>query len=337
MWNDKVFIIAELSANHNNDFELARKTIEAMAASGVDAVKVQTFRPESLTIDAHNEYFGPKKDGLWKGMRPYDLYVQAAMPYEWQPKLQQIAHELGLVFFSSPFDLEAVDFLEKMDVPLYKIASLEITDIPLIRHVARRGKPVIMSTGAASLADLELAVETCRAEGNSEIALLKCTSEYPAPIEAANLRTIPNMRETFGVAVGVSDHTMGNTVPIVSVALGARIVEKHFILDRSLGGPDATFSMEPHEFKSMVTAIREGEQALGTVTYSLGDKNTYRRRSLFVSQDVKKGDRLSPENIRSVRPGYGLHPKHYEAVLGKVFAIDVGRGTPLSDDLMYKE
>jgi pseudaminic acid synthase len=334
MWEDKVFVIAELSANHNNDFDIAAKTIEAMAAAGADAVKVQTFKPESLSIDADNQFFGPKKDGLWKGIRPYDLYVKAAMPYEWQPKLQKIAHDLGLVFFSSPFDFEAVDFLEGMDVALYKIASLEITDIPLIRHIARQGKPIIMSAGAASLADLELAVETCRSENNSQIALLKCTSEYPAPIDAANLRTIPNMQETFGVTVGVSDHTLGSTVPVVSVAMGARIVEKHFILDRALGGPDAAFSMEPHEFKSMVTAVREAEQALGKVTYSLGDKNIYRRRSLFVSQDVKKGDILSPDNIRSVRPGYGLHPKFFNQVIGKTFKNNTQKGTPLSLELI---
>ncbi|WPP53314.1 pseudaminic acid synthase [Catalinimonas niigatensis] len=334
MWENKVFIIAELSANHNNDFELAEKTIHAMAEAGADAVKIQTFKPQSLSIDVDNPYFGPKKDGLWKGMRPYDLYVQASMPYEWQPKLKEIAENLGLVFFSSPFDFEAVDFLEKMNVPAYKVASLEISDIPLIRYIAEKGKPVIISSGASSLSDLELALNTCRKVGNEQVAFLKCTSEYPAPFEAANLRTIPNMIETFGITVGVSDHTMGSTVPVVSVALGAKIIEKHFILDRSLGGPDSTFSMEPSEFKDMVTAVREAEKAIGKVSYSLKEKDEERRRSLFVSQDVEQGETITVENIRSVRPGYGLHPRHYETLLGKRFKQAVAKGTPLSFNLI---
>jgi len=330
MWEDKVFIIAELSANHNNNFELSQKTIEAMAAAGVDAVKIQTFTPDSLSMNVDNQYFGPKTEGLWKGIRPYDLYIKAAMPWEWQPKLKEIAEKLGLAFFSSPFDLEAVDFLEKMNVPAYKVASLEITDVPLIKHIAKKGKPVIISSGAASLSDLELALDTCRKAGNHQLAVLKCTAEYPASIEAANLRTIPNMRETLGVTVGVSDHTMGSTVPVVAVALGAKIVEKHFILDRSLGGPDATFSMEPDEFKDMVTAVREAENAVGKVSYALKEKDIQRRRSLFVSQDVEKGETITAENIRSVRPGYGLHPQYYETLLGKKFKQPVVKGTPLS-------
>lgn len=333
-YTEKVFMVAELSANHNNDFELAVKTIKAMAASGADAVKVQTFKPDSLSININNQYFGPKKEGLWKGYRPYDLYAEAMMSWEWQPKLKEIAEKLGLAFFSSPFDFEAVDFLEKMKVSAYKVASLEITDIPLIKHIAKKGKPVIISSGAASLSDLELALNTCRGVGNNQLAVLKCTSEYPAPIEAANLQTIPNMRETLGVTVGISDHTMGSTVPIVSVALGAKVIEKHFILDRSLGGPDATFSMEPDEFSDMVTAVREAEKAIGTISYELKEKDIQRRRSLFVYQDVEKGDEIRSENIKSVRPGYGLHPKHYDAIIGKKFNQHVAKGTPLSFGLI---
>ncbi|MGV3461112.1 MAG: pseudaminic acid synthase [Flavobacterium sp.] len=326
---NKVFIIAEISANHNNDYDLTVETIKSIAACGADAVKVQTYTADSLTLNADTEYFAPRTEGLWKGQRPYDVFSQGAMPYDWQPKLKELTESLGMVFFSSPFDVEGVDFLEKMNVDLYKIASFEITDIPLIQYVAAKGKPMIISTGVAELADIELAVATCRNAGNDDITLLKCTSEYPATVAAANLQTIPNLRDTFGVKVGVSDHTMGSTVPIVAVAMGARVVEKHFILDRNLGGPDAAFSMEPAEFKAMVDAVREAEQAVGGITYSVPDKNKLRRRSLFVSQDIKAGDVISAENIRSVRPGYGLHPKHYNEILGKKAAKDIVKGTPL--------
>lgn len=332
--NNKTYIIAELSANHNNDFDLAVKTIEAMAAAGADAVKVQTFRPESLSLNVNNEYFGPKKDGLWKGYRPYDLYVQAMMPWEWQPKLKVIAERLDMEFFSSPFDKEAVDFLAAMNVPAYKIASLEITDIPLISHAASKGKPVIISTGAADLTDIDLAVSTCRQAGNNEITLLKCTSEYPAPVEMANLATIPHLKQTFNVEAGVSDHTMGSTVPVVAVTLGGRMVEKHFILSRDLGGPDAAFSMEPDEFSAMVKAVHEAEAAIGKIDYELTEKNKLRRRSLFATKDIKADELLTSSNIAPLRPGHGLHPKHYEDIIGKKAKEDIAAGTPLSWDVL---
>jgi pseudaminic acid synthase len=330
MRNKKVYIIAELSANHNNDYNLAVKTIEAMAASGADAVKVQTYTPDSLTLDVDNEFFGPRTEGLWKGRKPYELFEEAAMPYEWQPKLKKIANDLGLEFFSSPFDLKGVDFLEnEVGVPKYKIASLEITDIPLIEYTASKRKPIIISTGVAELADIELAIQACRKVGNDDITLLKCTSEYPAPFEMANLRTIPNLKETFNVKVGVSDHTMGSTVPIVAVALGATVVEKHFILDRSLGGPDSAFSMEPKEFAEMVRGIREAEQALGKVNYEVSEKSKLRRRSLFVVKDIKKGEVITEKYIKSVRPGYGTHPKFLKDILGKPSAYNYKVGDPL--------
>ncbi len=329
---NKVFIIAELSANHNNDFDLAVRNIEAMAKSGADAVKIQTYKPQSLTLDLDVGYFAPKKDGLWKGYTPWELYKEAAMPYEWQPKLKKIAEDLGLVFFSSPFDKEGVDFLESIDCPMYKIASLEITDIPLIKYVASKGKPVIISTGVADKDDIKLALDACRSSGNNFVTLLKCTSQYPATIEEANLLTIPDMKKEFDVPVGVSDHTMGSIVPTVAVALGATVVEKHFTLDRSLGGVDSAFSMEPHEFKRMVDSVRQADLAMGEVTYDVSEADKNRRRSLFVTEDVKAGDIVSEENVRSVRPGYGLHPKYLKEILGNPFLNDMEKGDRLTKD-----
>ncbi|WP_018479672.1 pseudaminic acid synthase [Pontibacter roseus] len=334
MNNNKVFIIAELSANHNNDFSLAVKTIEEIAKTGADAVKIQTYTADSLTLNVDNEHFGPLKEGLWKGTRLYDLYTQASMPYEWQPKLKKIAEDLGLVFFSSPFDKEGVDFLESMDVPLYKIASFEITDIPLIKYVASKGKPVIISTGVAEIKDIELALEACKSVGNENITLLKCTSEYPAPIEGANLLTIPNLKQKFGVNVGVSDHTMGSIVPTVAVALGATVVEKHLILDRNLGGPDSSFSMEPQEFAEMVKAVRSTEAALGKVTYEVSEKNKLKRRSLFATKDILAGEPFTSENVKSVRPGHGLAPKHYTEIIGQKVNRNVKAGTPITKDIL---
>ncbi|HQL69797.1 MAG TPA: pseudaminic acid synthase, partial [Bacteroidales bacterium] len=313
----KTLVIAELSANHNNNFDLAVKTIEAMAKAGADAVKIQTFKPESLTLDVDTGYFAPRTEGLWKGYTPWKLFTEAAMPYEWQPKLKRVAEDLGLVFFSSPFDHEAVDFLEAMQVPMYKIASMEITDIPLISYTASKQKPMIISTGVADIEDIELVIETCHKAGNRQITLLKCTSQYPARIEDANLVCIPDMKQRFGVAVGVSDHSPGSLVPVVAVSLGAVVVEKHFILDRKLGGPDSAFSMEPVEFAEMVNAVRQAEAAMGTVSYAITDNDRARRRSLFVVRDIAAGELLSPENIRSIRPGAGLHPKYYDEVIGK--------------------
>ena len=330
---NKSYIIAEISANHNNDFELAVKTIEAMADSGADAVKVQTYTADSLCIDVDNEYFKERTEGLWKGYHPYDLYEEAAMPYEWQPKLKKVAENLGLDFFSSPFDKEGVDFLETLHVSKYKIASFEITDIPLIEYAASKGKPMIISTGVAEIEDIQLAVDTCRKVGNEDITLLKCTSNYPATLEDSNLITIPDLKERFEVNVGVSDHTMGHIVPVVAVSLGAKVVEKHFILDRSLGGPDSAFSMEPAEFKHMVKEVRNAEKTLGHVNYEVSEKDKLRRRSLFAVMDIKKGEKFTEENIRSIRPGYGMHPKLYHEILNNMTNTDVSRGTPL--DVKY--
>ena len=327
--NGKTFIIAELSANHNNDFNLAVKTIEAIAETGADAVKVQTYKPESLTLDLNIGHFAPRTEGLWKGYTSWDLYSEAAMPYEWQPKLKKIAEDLGLVFFSSPFDKEGVDFLESLDVAIYKIASLEITDTPLIAYAASKGKPMIISTGVAEIEDIQRAIDACHRTGNQNVTLLKCTAQYPATIEDANLLTMPDMKERFGVKIGVSDHTMDSMVPTVAVSLGATVVEKHFILDRSLGGPDSAFSMEPKEFQEMVQAVRQTESALGKVTYKVSDKDKLRRRSLFITKSVKAGDIVTEENVRSVRPGYGAHPEHLREIYGKKFIRDIEKGEPL--------
>jgi len=303
-----------------------------MKESGADAVKLQTYTPDTITIDSDNEYFQIKQGSIWDGKTFYQLYQEAYTPWEWQPKLKKIAEELGLICFSSPFDRTSVDFLEEMNVPAYKVASFEITDIPLIEYIASKGKPVIISTGIATLADIEEAVHACRRMGNDQIALLKCTSAYPAPLEESNLRTIPNLADTFKTVVGLSDHTLGISAPIASVALGARIIEKHFILDRKMGGPDAAFSMEPDEFRSMVEAVREVEKALGTVNYDLTDKTRKSRefsRSLFVVEDIKAGESLTEENVRSIRPGFGLHPRYSGQVIGKKARTDIKKGTPL--------
>lgn len=332
-----VFIVAELSANHLQDFDVAVKTIRIAKKSGADAVKFQTYTPDTITIDVDDEHFRIKQGNLWAGKTLYQLYQEAYTPWEWQPKLKEIAKDLGLICFSTPFDKTAVDFLEEMDVPAYKVASLEITDIPLIEYIASKGKPVMISTGIATLSDIEAAVNTCRKMGNDQIALLKCTSAYPAPLEDVNLRTIPNLADTFVTVVGFSDHTLGISAPIAAVALGAKIIEKHFILDRNLGGPDALFSLEPDEFRSMVSAVREVEKALGEVKYELTEKTKKSRefsRSLFVVEDVKKGENFTDKNIRSIRPGYGLHPKHFREIIGKKARRDIGKGTPLVWDLV---
>ena len=335
--NNPVFIIAELSANHLQNFDLAVDTIKTIKESGADAVKIQTYTPDTITIDSDNEYFQIHQGTLWDGKTLYQLYKEAYSPWEWQPKLKEIAEELGLVFFSSPFDRTAVDFLEEMNVPAYKVASFEITDIPLVEYIASKGKPVIISTGIARLADIEEAVNACKRMGNKQIALLKCTSAYPAPLEEINLRTIPNLADTFNTIVGLSDHTLGISVPIASVALGTKIVEKHFILDRNLGGPDATFSMEPDEFRSMVEAVREVEKALGTINYDLTEKTKKSRefsRSLFVVEDIKAGELLTEKNIRSIRPGVGLHPRYFSQIIGMKARNDINKGTPLDWSLI---
>ena len=328
----KTYVIAELSANHNHNFDLAVKTIEAMAKSGADAVKIQTYTPDSLVMDVDNEYFGPIKDGLWKGIKRYDLYKEGMLPYEWQPKLQKVATDLGLDFFSTPFDLVGVDFLETMNMPIYKIASFEINDIPLIRYVAKKHKPMIISTGVADLDDIQLALDTCYKEGNYDISLLKCTSEYPATYEEANLLTIPDMIHRFGIPVGVSDHTMGSLVPMVAVALGATIVEKHFILSRTNGGPDSAFSMEPNEFREMVDSIRNVERALGNVKYDITDYQRGKRRSLYARTDIHCGDVFTDQNVGSYRPGVGLSPQYWDQIMGKTCKREIVKGDVLRQE-----
>lgn len=331
--SSSTFIIAELSANHNQDFEIAIKTIKAMKDSGADAVKLQTYTADTMTLDCDNEYFQIKQGTIWDGKNLYKLYQEAYTPWEWQPKLKEYAESLGLICFSSPFDKTSVDFLEKMNVPAYKIASFEITDIPLIEYVASKGKPIIISTGIATLEDINLALETCRKAGNDKIILLKCTSSYPTPMEEVNLLTIPDMKERFKKIVGLSDHTLGISVPIASVALGAKVIEKHFILDRNLGGPDSSFSLEPQEFKQMVDCVREVEKSLGKVTYELSEKIQKNRefsRSLFVVKDVKEGEIFTKENVRAIRPNFGLSPKYINEVIGKKSLKNLKKGNPLS-------
>ncbi|MCT4784103.1 MULTISPECIES: pseudaminic acid synthase [Exiguobacterium] len=332
-----VFIIAELSANHCQNIQTALDTIKAAKESGADAIKLQTYTPDTITINSNNEYFKINSGTIWDGRTLYDLYQEAYTPWEWHQELMDYAKELDIICFSSPFDPTAVDLLESLDVPAYKIASFEITDLPLIEYVASKQKPIIISTGIATLQEIEDAVNVCRRVGNEQIILLKCTSAYPAKIEDANLLTMQNMRETFGVEVGLSDHTLGITVPVVSVALGASVIEKHFILDKQIGGPDASFSLEPDEFKAMVDAVRDAEQALGRVDYQLNEKKVKSRefsRSLFVVKDIQAGEVFTTEHVRSIRPGHGLAPKHLTSIIGKVARVDVERGTPMSWNLM---
>lgn len=331
------FIIAEMSANHNMDFERAVEIMRAAKDAGADAVKIQTYTADTITLDCDDPCFQITQGTLWDGTTLHKLYQTAYTPWEWQPKLKKIAEEMGLVFFSSPFDLSAIDFLEEMDVPAYKVASFEINDIPFIRKIARLGKPIIFATGIARLADIELAVDTCKQEGNEDVILLKCTSSYPAPYEDINLKTIPSMAQTFDCITGLSDHSMGHAVPDAAVALGAKVVEKHLTLSRADGGADAAFSMEPAEFKEMVDNIRKIEKALGKVTYDLTSKQERERehsRSLFVAKDMKAGDVFTPENLRSVRPACGLHTMYYEELLGKKIKKDAKLGTPMSWDLV---
>lgn len=336
--DSQTFIIAELSANHNQNFDLAVKTIEAMAAAGADAVKVQTYKPESLVMDINNEHFGHIDNPLWAGQTLYQLYTGACMPYEWHEPLKKVAEENGLIFFSTPFDLEGVDVLEKVDIPIYKIASFEINDIPLIKKVAKCHKPIIMSTGCADYHDIRLAIDACHEMGNDDVSLLKCTSEYPATFDQANLNTIPDLIRTFNCRVGVSDHTMGYIVPMTAVALGGRIIEKHFILDRSLGGADSTFSMEPEEFRLMVDNVRNVEKTLGHVVSEITDYDRSKRRAIYATVDIRPGDEFTAENTRSYRPGHGLSPAYYEIMLGQKSHRLIQRGEPvLLTDIVVKE
>ena len=335
--DNKVFIIAELSANHNQNFDLALESIKTIKECGADAIKLQTYTADTLTIDSDKEYFKIQQGTVWDGTTLYHLYQKAYTPWAWQPKLKAYAEELGLECFSSPFDKSAVDFLEKMNVPAYKIASFEIVDIPLIEYVASKGKPVIISTGIATEEEIGEAVNACLKFGNDQIALLKCTSEYPAPIEDANLKTIPALAKKFNTVVGLSDHSLGTIVSTAAIALGAQIIEKHFILDRKIGGPDSAFSLEPAEFKKMIDDIRMVEKALGKESFELTDKIKRSRkfaRSLFVVKDIKAGEIFTEENVRSIRPSHGMSPKSINEILGKKATKNIERGTPLSWDLV---
>lgn len=331
------YIIAELSANHNQDFDIAVNTIKAMKDAGANAVKIQTYLPESITLDSDKPWFRTREDSPWAGQKLINVYKKGFTPWEWHIKLQKAANDIGLDFFSSPFDIESIDKLETLDVPAYKIASLEITDFPLIKRAAQTGKPIIISTGAASYKDIEFALNICVQEGNENVALLKCTSAYPTPFEEVNLSLIPVMKRMFHKVIGLSDHTLGTTVPIAAVALGAKIVEKHFILDKTINGLDKQFSLTADEFKQMVTAIRDTEKAMGNGTFEITEGMKSARkfvRSLFAIQDIKKGELLTKNNIKSLRPALGLHPKHYYDILGKKAKKQIEKGTPLSFDLI---
>lgn len=326
------FIIAEISANHNQDIEIAKRMIREAKRIGADAVKIQTYTADTITLDCDNEYFRIKQGTIWDGKTLHNLYKEAYTPWEWHEELMSTAKDENIICFSTPFDKLAVDFLEKLDVPAYKIASFEITDISLIKYAASKGKPMIISTGIATIQEIQDAVEVCKSVGNEQIILLKCTSSYPAPLDEINLKTIPNLSETFDVVSGLSDHTLGTIVPIGAVALGAKVIEKHFILDRSMGGPDAVFSLDISEFSEMVNSVRSIEKALGKVSYSLSEKNLKNRefsRSLFISEDVKAGDIISEKNVKSVRPGYGISPKYLEEIINQRFKDDYKKGTPM--------
>ena len=326
--NNKIFVIAELSANHNGSLETAIKTIRAAKRVGADAIKLQTYTADTMTLNSNKDDF-KIKGTIWEGRNLYELYQEAYTPWAWHAELFKAAKEEGLVCFSSPFDKTAVDFLETLCNPIYKIASFEITDIPLIEYAASKGKPMIISTGIAEYEDIKLAVETCRAVGNNDITLLKCTSSYPAPIEDANLLMIRRFANDFGVKAGLSDHTLGITVPVVSVAMGATVIEKHFILDRAIGGPDAEFSLNEQEFTEMVAAVRQAEKAIGEETYEITPKQKAGKqfaRSLYVAEDMNAGEGITEKNVRSVRPGYGLHPKFLKEVLGKRANKDLEKG-----------
>ncbi len=330
--NNRCFIIAELSANHGHDIEVAKETIRAAKRAGADAIKLQTYTADTITLNAKTADF-LISGTIWEGQYLYDLYQEAHLPWAWHKALFDTAKEEGLVCFSSPFDKTAVDFLEELNCPIYKIASFEITDIPLIEYVAGKGKPIIISTGIADEADIALALETCRNAGNNQIVLLKCTSAYPAKIEDANLVMIKDMAEKFGVVTGLSDHTLGTLVPTLSIAMGAKVIEKHFILDKAIGGPDASFSLDEREFAEMVHGVREAEKAIGTIDYSLTEgkkKSRVFSRSLYVAANMKAGDVITEKNVRSVRPGHGLHPKYYKQILGKTVNCDLEMGTRFS-------
>tara|TARA_B100000767_G_scaffold24136_1_gene21308 strand:- start:4781 stop:5782 length:1002 start_codon:yes stop_codon:yes gene_type:complete len=320
MKKDKVFIIAELSANHNGSKEVALETVRAAKRTGADAIKLQTYTADTITLNIKNDDFKICQGTLWDGKYFHDLYQEAHTPWEWHQEIFDLANELGLVCFSSPFDKTAVDFLEGLGNPIYKIASFEITDIPLIKYAASKGKPMIISTGIAELEDIKLALKTCYNEGNMDVTLLKCTSSYPAPVEEANMVMIKEMADRFGVKTGLSDHTLGSTVPIVATCFGAKVIEKHIILNKEIGGPDAAFSLDETEFTQMVKSVREAEKSIGEISYQLTEKQKAGKafsRSLYIAEDIKEGELFTDKNIKSVRPGFGMHPKYYSKIIGK--------------------
>lgn len=336
MYN-RVFIVAEISANHGHSIDVVKKTILKAKEIGCDAVKIQTYRPDTITLDCNNEFFQINNGTIWDGTTLYNLYADAFLPWEWHKELFEFACRNEIVLFSTPFDATAVDLLEDCRNPIYKIASFEITDIPLIEYTASKGKPMIISTGIALEEEIIEAVDACRRMGNNDITLLKCTSQYPAKIEDANLLTMSDMRSKFNCKIGLSDHSEGDIVPITATALGAEVIEKHFIFDKDIGGPDASFSMEPYEFQCMIERVRQVEKAIGSVDYSLSEgkqKSRKYARSLFVCDNVVKGDIISEKNVRSIRPSDGMAPKYYNSILGKTFSRDVKYGTPLSEELI---
>ncbi len=333
-----VFIIAELSANHNGSLLTAIETVKAAKRAGANCIKLQTFTPDTITLDSKMEDFRIDQGTLWDGKYLYDLYKEGYTPWEWHAELFKTAREEGLICFSSPFDPTAVDLLESLNTPAYKIASFEITDIPLIEYVASKGKPVIISTGIAGQEDIELALDACHRMGNNDIALLKCTSSYPAPINEANMVMVKDLADRYNVISGLSDHTMGSTVPIVATSLGAKIIEKHFILNKSIGGPDASFSMDETEFSEMVKAVREAEKAIGKVDYSLTEKQKKGKdfsRSLYVVEDIKADEVITEKNVRSIRPGFGLHPKYLKELIGKKAKHDLIKGQAFEHRFYY--
>ena len=334
--SDGVFIIAELSANHGGKIGIAKETIKAAKEIGANAIKLQTYTADTLTLDSDKEDFIIKGGTLWDDRKLYDLYKEAYLPWKWHAELFEYARNIGIDIFSSPFDKTAVDFLEQFEPSAYKIASFEITDYELIRYTASKGRPIIISTGIATIDEIQDAVDICRAEGNNDIVLLKCTSAYPAALEDANLMTIPNLSESFGVVSGFSDHTLGTTAPVVATTLGAKVIEKHFILDKSIGGADADFSLDKQEFAQMIQAVRDTEKLLGKVDYSMTEKKKKSRqfsRSLYVAQDIKEGEFLTEKNIRSVRPGYGLHPKYLNTIIGKKATKNIEKGSAVQMDM----
>ena len=334
---DKTFIIAELSANHNGSLEIAVETIKAAAKAGADAVKLQTYRADTITLNSESDEFIIKGGSLWDGLSYYQLYDKAHTPWQWHKTLKDVAEKLGLILFSSPFDKTAVDYLEELNVPAYKIASFEINDLPLIEYVAKKNKPVIISTGVAAYDEIEDAVNTCRKSGNNDIILLKCKSSYPAPIEEANLLMIKKLSEDFNCITGLSDHTLNNVTAIAAVSLGAKVIEKHFILDKSINSPDAAFSLDENEFKKLVDDIRLAEKSLGKIDYSISKlvkQNRHFMRSLYVIKDIAKGDKFTSENIGSFRPNLGISPKYYFDILGKKAACNIKANTPLKNELI---